>query len=289
MKFVSYAAATGRGFGLWTENGVVDLGRRMQAPDLRALLTREGARGLERARAFAGEAPDFRPDKVTLLPPIPEPAHILCVGSNYLDHLSEVQDAGIDRKRTENPAIFARFPETLVGHGQPLIAPRVSDRFDYEAELAVVIGRSGRYIRPEDALQHVAGYTCFNDGSMRDWQFHTSQIMPGKNFFASGAAGPWMVEATDIADPQALDISLRLNGETLQSSNTSAMIFPIAEIIAYVSAFTPLQPGDIIATGTPAGVGFSRNPPIFMKPGDVCEVEIASLGVLRNEVRAEKP
>lgn len=185
------------------------------------------------------------------------------------------------------PPLFLRYPETLVGHGAPLIHPKVSERFDYEAELAVIIGKPGRHIAEDKALSHVAGYACFNDGSIRDWQFHTTQVSPGKNFIATGSFGPWMVDAASIPDPHDLDIAFRLNGKTLQNSNTQQLIFKIPALIAYLSAILPLKPGDVIATGTPAGVGFSREPPIFMKPGDVCEIEIEHIGILRNTIVAE--
>lgn len=284
MKFTSFATADSAGYGIATDTGVISLDRRLRYSSLRALIA---ASALDEARARADAADDFGYDQIKLLPPIPDPAHIFCVGTNYLDHLSEVQDAGIDRKRAPYPAIFTRFPDTLVGHGQPLLRPRVSEQFDYETELAVIIGKPGRYISEADAMAHIAGYTCFNDGSIRDWQFHTNQITPGKNFHASGSAGPWMVEAADIADPAALDIQLRLNGQMLQHSNTRLLIFDIPAIIAYVSSMVPLLPGDVIATGTPAGVGFSRKPPVFMKPGDICEVEIAEIGILRNSIAQE--
>lgn len=284
MRFSSYRTDAGDSYGLAIADGLIDLGKRLPQENLRALIA---ADRLEDARAFVKDPPDHAYDDVTLLPPVPNPAHIFCVGTNYLDHLSEVQDAGIERRRAPYPAIFTRFPDTLVGHDRPLIRPCVSDQFDYETELAVIIGTPGRHIAEADAMAHVTGYTCFNDGSIRDWQFHTNQITPGKNFHASGSAGPWMVQASDISDPAALDIRLRLNGEVLQHSNTKLLIFNIPAIIAYVSAIVPLLPGDVIATGTPAGVGFSRKPPVFMKPGDVCEVEIAEIGTLRNSIADE--
>ena len=284
MKFASYSTAEGDSYGLVTDTGLIDLKCRIPYGSLRALIA---ADKLAQASQYAGEKPDFAIDDVILLPPIPDPAHIFCVGTNYLDHLTEVQDAGIDRKRAPYPAIFSRFPDTLVGHNQPLVRPKVSEQFDYETELAAIIGRPGRYIAEADAYAHIAGYTCFNDGSIRDWQFHTGQITPGKNFWRSGSAGPWMVEAADVADPADIEISLRLNGEELQHSNTKLLIFDIPAIIAYVSSVAPLQPGDVIATGTPAGVGFSRKPPVFMQPGDICEVDIEQIGVLRNPVVAE--
>ncbi|MCC2096348.1 MAG: fumarylacetoacetate hydrolase family protein [Hyphomicrobiales bacterium] len=285
MKFASFSTAAGASYGIASASGLIDLARRTPYRSLRAMIA---ANALGEAAAFANERPDFTYDEATLLPPVPDPAHIFCVGTNYLDHLKEAQDAGLDRRQNPNPSIFTRFPDTLVGHGEPLLRPKVSTHFDFETELAVIIGTGGRYIERGAAYAHVAGYTCFNDGSIRDWQFHTSQIVPGKNFWRSGSAGPWMVEAADIADPANLDIQLRLNGEVMQHSNTRHLIFDIPAIIAYVSSLVPLQPGDMIATGTPAGVGFSRKPPVFMKAGDMCEVEVAEVGILRNGVEDER-
>jgi 2-keto-4-pentenoate hydratase/2-oxohepta-3-ene-1,7-dioic acid hydratase in catechol pathway len=285
MKFASYLANGAPGFGIAVDDGIISLGGRLPHDSLKALIA---ADAMDDARAFASLPADVTYDAITLLPPVPDPAHIFCVGTNYLDHLKEAQDAGLDRKQNPHPSIFTRFADTLVGHGEPLLRPKVSSQFDYETELGVIIGKGGRYIAREAAYDHIAGYTCFNDGSIRDWQFHNSQIVPGKNFYRSGAAGPWMVEAGDISDPANLDISLRLNGQTLQDSNTKHLIFDIPAIIAYVSSITPLQPGDMIATGTPAGVGFSRKPPVFMKAGDVCEVVVAEVGTLRNRVVDEE-
>jgi 2-keto-4-pentenoate hydratase/2-oxohepta-3-ene-1,7-dioic acid hydratase in catechol pathway len=284
MKFASFRTSNGASYGIVNESGLIDLGERLRYKSLRELIAAGASRD---AATFASETADHAIDDVTLLPPIPDPAHIFCVGTNYLDHLKEAQDAGLDRKQNPNPSIFTRFPDTLVGHGEALIRPKVSTQFDFETELAVIIGTGGRYIERNAAYDHIAGYTCFNDGSIRDWQFHTSQIVPGKNFWRTGSAGPWMVEASDIADPADLDIQLRLNGEVMQHSNTRHLIFDIPAIIAYVSSLVPLQPGDMIATGTPAGVGFSRKPPVFMKPGDICEVEITQVGLLRNSIKDE--
>jgi 2-keto-4-pentenoate hydratase/2-oxohepta-3-ene-1,7-dioic acid hydratase in catechol pathway len=206
------------------------------------------------------------------------------VGVNYSDHLKEVQDAGIVRPKPKHPSLFTRFPETLVAHGRPMQIPSVSDEFDYEAELAVVIGKGGRYIAEEEALAHVAGYTCFNDGSVRDWQYHSSQVTSGKNFLCTGGLGPWMVTTDEVPDPGCLDIKLLLNGKVLQNSNTRHLIFDVSQIVSYASALVPLKCGDVIATGTPAGVGFSKNPPIFMKAGDICEVQIERIGTLVNRI-----
>jgi 2-keto-4-pentenoate hydratase/2-oxohepta-3-ene-1,7-dioic acid hydratase in catechol pathway len=206
------------------------------------------------------------------------------VGVNYEDHLREVQAAGVSRPRPKQPSLFIRFPETFVAHGMPLISPKVSDSFDYEAELAIIIGKGGRYISREAAMDHVAGYSCFNDGSIRDWQFHSSQVTSGKNFLGTGGFGPWLVTPDEIGNVGALSVRLTVNGKVLQDGNTSDMLFDVATIVSYASAFLPLQPGDVIATGTPAGVGFSRRPPIFLKAGDICEVEIEKIGTLRNTV-----
>jgi 2-keto-4-pentenoate hydratase/2-oxohepta-3-ene-1,7-dioic acid hydratase in catechol pathway len=213
---------------------------------------------------------------------IPNPDKILCVGINYVDHQRET-----GRDKTEYPVLFTRFANTQVGHRQPLIRPRASEKFDFEGELAVVIGRSGRHIPESDALSYIAGYACYNDGSVRDWQRHTTQFTPGKNFVGTGAFGPWLVtadEATGVADAA---ISTRLDGEEVQRARTSELVFGIRELIHYISTFTELAPGDVISTGTPGGVGAARKPPLWMKPGDMVEVEIEGIGVLRNTVAAE--
>ncbi|HCB74640.1 MAG TPA: 5-oxopent-3-ene-1,2,5-tricarboxylate decarboxylase, partial [Sphingomonas bacterium] len=191
------------------------------------------------------------------------------------------------RAKVEHPSIFIRFADTLVAHGQPIVRPRASGDLDYEAELAVVIGKGGRAISEADALAHVAGYGCFNDASVRDWQWHTTQFAPGKNFPGTGAFGPWLVtpdEAGDLADVRVIS---RLNGQTMQDQPVRDMIFPIAKIIAYVSAFTALSPGDVIATGTPGGVGAKRTPPVWMQPGDRIEIDIGPIGTLSNFIAHE--
>lgn len=281
MRLLTFEAGAGPRVGLATDDGIVDLTARLDIGSLRQLIT-EGK--IAAAADYAGDTPDHSLDHITYLPVIPDPAHIFCVGVNYADHLQEAIDAGVPRSRTEHPSLFLRMADTLVGHRQPILrSPKVS-QLDYECELAVIIGAPGRYIEQAGALSHVAGYSCFNEGSARDWQFHTTQITPGKNFFHTGGFGPWMVTADEIPDPQALHIATRLNGETLQDAHTSDMIFKVAEIIEYVSNLVPLVPGDVIASGTPAGVGFSRKPQIFMAPGDVCEVEIERVGTLVNPI-----
>ncbi len=281
MRLLTFDAGDGPRVGLANDEGIVDLTARMGVGSLRQLIA-DGQ--IEAAADFSDAAPDHGLDNITYLPVIPDPAHIFCIGVNYADHLQEAIDAGLPRSKSEHPPLFLRFADTLVGHQQPILrSPKVT-QLDYECELAVIIGTPGRYIEKENALGHVAGYACFNEASARDWQFHTTQITPGKNFFGTGGFGPWMVTADEIPDPQTLRISTRLNGETLQDANTRDMIFDVVSIIAYVSNLVELQPGDVIASGTPAGVGFSREPQIFMQPGDVCEIEIERIGKLVNPI-----
>lgn len=281
MRLLSFALGAERGVGLLTPQGVVDLRRRLGVSGLRELLARDL---LAQVARFAAEPADFALDSVTLLPVVPDPAHFYCVGVNYAEHLNEVSDPAAAPYKASYPSMFIRFPESITGAGSALRIPRVSTQLDFEAELAIVIGRGGRYIERDAALSHVAGYTCCNEGSVRDWQVHTSQVSPGKNFFSSGALGPWMVTADEIDDPGNLAIACRVNGTVMQSSNTAKMIFDVAAIVSYASSMVPLLPGDVISTGTPQGVGYARKPPVFLKQGDVCEVDIERIGVLRNPV-----
>lgn len=281
MKLLTYDAGSGAHVGLATDDGIVDLTSRAGVTSLRELIA--AGRVAEMAE-FAGETPDHALDGVTYLPVIPDPDHIWCVGVNYMDHLQEAIDAGLPRSKTEHPMIFGRYADTLVGHNQPILKSPVVNKLDYECELAVIISKPGRYISKEDALDYVAGYSCFNEGSARDWQYHTAQVVPGKNFQGTGGFGPWMVTADEIPDPQVLDISTVLNGETLQSANTRDMIFDVATTISYVSHISELQPGDVIASGTPSGVGQSRDPQIFMQVGDSCEIQIENVGTLVNGI-----
>ena len=229
-------------------------------------------------------APRHALDSVRLLPPIPRPDKTLCVGFNYAPHANE---AGVEIPKY--PSLFPRFWNAQVGHGEPIVRPRVSDQFDWEGELAVIIGRPGRHIPAASALRHVAGYACFAENSVRDWQKHSAQVTPGKNFTASGAFGPFLVTADEVPDPTRLTVRTRLNGKVVQEDTTANLVFPVPELIAYVSSFTELAAGDVIATGTPAGIGLRRKPPRFMKAGDVLEVEISGLGTLRNLVVDEAP
>lgn len=230
----------------------------------------------------ARRAPRLPLDDVALLPPIPAPARIFCIGINYKAHREET-----GRAEVAHPTVFVRFASSLAAPGAPLERPAVSEAFDYEGELAVVIGRGGRHIATADALAHVAGYSCFNDGSVRDWQRHTSQFTPGKNFDRTGSFGPWLVTADEIPDPRALTLTTRLAGEVVQRSSVDLLIFDIPALVAYLSTFTALEPGDVIATGTPGGVGMARDPQRWMQPGELVEVEIDGIGVLANPIGTE--
>ena len=288
MKFVSFKDDNKEGYGLVIDGGVIDLAHRLPAyPDLRSFIAADDWRSI--AEGFAGDEADHRLEEIALLPVIPNPEKILCVALNYHDHVAEANLAlPGGREVPTHPMIFTRFPDTFVGHKADIVRPKLSHDLDYEAELLVVIGRNvPRHVRKEDALDYVFGYSATNEGSVRDYQFHTRQLTPGKNFQDSGSSGPWLVTADEIPDPQMLDISFKLNGNVLQHANTSDMIFKIADLIAYISEWLPLKPGDLIASGTMGGVGFTRKPPIFMRPGDVAEVIIEGIGTLSNGIRDE--
>jgi 2-keto-4-pentenoate hydratase/2-oxohepta-3-ene-1,7-dioic acid hydratase in catechol pathway len=281
MKLVSFIANGRPSFGAVKDNGVVDLGARLEGcTTLRGLL--EAGRLAEAARLAASAPVDHSLDSIAFAPVIPDPGKIICVGLNYRDHVAET-----GRTVTEKPALFARFACSQVGHLQPIVKPKVSDDFDYEGELALIIGTEGRHIPANRALAHIAGYACYNEGSIRDWQRHTSQFLSGKTFADSGSFGPWMVTADEIGDPSKLTLQTRLNGTIVQNTTTDLLITPIPELIAYISTICPLVPGDVIVTGTPGGVGAKRTPPLWMRPGDTVEVEISGIGVLRNKVIAE--
>ena len=250
-------------------------------PDTLDELLRMGADGMALAqRALKASGTRIALAGVTFLPPVLQPAKAIAVGLNYRDHAAEGKMAA-----PTYPVLFHRFTSSWVGHGQPLVRPHVSSQFDYEGELVVVIGKAGRYITKENALNHVAGYSIFNDGSLRDYQMKSGQWMMGKNFDNSGSFGPEFVTADELpAGAVGLRLQTRLNGTVLQDANTRDMIFDVATLVSVCSEPFALQPGDIIISGTPAGVGFARKPPVFMKPGDVCEVEIEGLGILTNPV-----
>ncbi len=276
MKLVSYLMADGTAcYGVLEEATIRDAGTlRSQYADLRAVLTARAT-----AELMQADGARLSMAEVTLLPPIPNPDKILCIGLNYLSHIKET---GRDKPRY--PAIFTRYPSSLVGHGTPLVRPRASHDFDYEGELAVVIGKAGRHIAAQDAWAHVAGYSCFNDGSIRDFQGHTSQFWPGKSFDSSGSMGPWIVTADELGDITAQTLTTRIDGQIEQQASIDDLAFGIPEIIAYCSTVTRLLPGDVIATGTPGGVGKFRQPRLYLAPGMIAEVEITGVGVLSNAV-----
>lgn len=281
MRLASFSHGGRASYGIVNGNHVVDVGKLIgtQYPDLKSLLTA----GPDLVEKLRSQAPTLQIDEVTFLPVIPNPDKIFCAGLNYRSHVEET-----GRTESEKPVIFLRLAASQIGHGQPMVCPTISTQFDYEGELAVVIGKRGRHISRDNALNHIAGYSCYNDGSLRDWQRHTSQWTPGKNFPATGAFGPWLVTADEIPDPTKLSLATRLNGQTVQSATVDLLIFSIPEIIEYVSAWSELVPGDVIATGTPGGVGFKRNPPLLMKAGDVVEVDISGIGILRNPIEDEQ-
>ena len=283
MRFVTFSDDGPARVGVRTDAGLVDLSAvdNTLPADLKALLT-AGRGALEDAGGKAGEAGEeaIVTDEVTFLPPIPEPQKIICVGLNYKDHAAE---AGMDIPKY--PVLFVRFPTSMVGHGQPLIAPKASDKYDYEAELVAIVGKTARNIEEADALDHIAGYSIFNEGSIRDFQLRSPQWTVGKNFDSTGAFGPDMVTPDELPPGgKGLGISCRVNGETLQDSNTSEMIFDVGSLVYEAARAFTLLPGDILVTGTPAGVGFVRKPPVYLKHGDTCEVEIEKIGVLSNPV-----
>jgi 2-keto-4-pentenoate hydratase/2-oxohepta-3-ene-1,7-dioic acid hydratase in catechol pathway len=262
-------------WGIAKNGGVIDLGDR--APGLRHALWAKAALAEESKRDV-----DFRFEDITFLPAIPDPSKILCVGLNYRSHILEG-----GRELPPKPVIFTRFANSQVGHGEPMIRPKVSETFDYEGELAVIIGRRCRHVPTSAAESVIAGYACYNEGSIREWQRHSAQFIPGKNFFHSGAFGPWIVTPDETGDITRAHLLTRLNGQEVQRAVISDLCFDIPTLIAYCSTFTELEPGDVISTGTTGGVGAYRTPPLWMKPGDTVEVEITGIGVLRNPIAAE--
>jgi 2-keto-4-pentenoate hydratase/2-oxohepta-3-ene-1,7-dioic acid hydratase in catechol pathway len=278
MKYISFKHNSRPSYGAVIAQRVADIGALTGAPaDLRAAI----ASG-KLAQLSSATMPTLMLDEVKLLPIIPNPAKILCVGHNYDLHRIEMR-----QEHVKHPQLFTRFTNTLVGAHDAIIAPSASSMLDYEGELAVIMGKHARRIPQADAMEYIAGYSCFNDASLRDWQFHTSQFTPGKNFPGTAPFGPWLVTPDEIADVQVITVTTRLNGERVQHGSVSDMIFSIAEIISYVSTFTELWPGDVIATGTPGGVGYKRQPPLWMKPGDCVEVEISGVGLLSSKIVAE--
>jgi len=282
VKFVSFRAECRPSYGILWDGGVHDLGARLGTvlPSLRSYLHAISA-GLSPQPGGASQI-DYAHGEFTYDPVITDPGKILCVGLNYEEHRKET-----GRPEAAYPSIFTRFADTLIGHDVPIRLPAVSSALDYEGELAVVIGKAGFRIAEDEAEGHIAGYACFNDATLRDWQRHTHQFIPGKNFPATGAFGPFLVTPDELGKLEPLSIGTCLSSETMQSATLGDMIFSVPRIIAYVSGFTPLSPGDVIATGTPGGVGFKREPQRFMALGEIVEVSIDGLGTLRNTIAAE--
>jgi 2-keto-4-pentenoate hydratase/2-oxohepta-3-ene-1,7-dioic acid hydratase in catechol pathway len=269
-------------YGVVRDGGIVDLTRRIgdRYPTLKAAIA--GLALPEIARLAKSAKPDLALDAVESMVPIAAPEKILCVGRNYRAYHEVLQDGG-----PKWPSIFPRFPSSFSAHGQAILRPKVSEQLDFEGELGVIIGKPGRHIPKEAALDHVAGYTIINEGSIRDWQSKGTQNCPGKNFYRSGAIGPWMVTADEIKDLGKLNITTRVNGEVRQNGGTDMMIFDIPFVISHVSQFTWLEPGDMIATGSPGGSAIESKPPRWLEAGDTIEVEIQPIGVLRNPIEAE--
>jgi acylpyruvate hydrolase len=286
MRFARYATEgrTGLAVAGSDERFVGLIGDEAAGADALVLALAEGsdALGRLRERLLGGSAVDL--DAVEVLPPIPNPSKIICVGLNYADHTAESGFA----KQPDYPTLFGRFASSLIGHKAPMIRPRVSEQLDYEGEIVAVIGRGGRHIPKAHALDHVGGYALFNEGSVRDYQFKAPQWTVGKNFDATGAFGPYLVTADELPPGcKGLRLRTRLNGTVMQDASTDDMVFDVATLVATISEAITLNPGDLIVTGTPSGVGLARKPPLFMKPGDVCEVEVEGLGVLVNPVEDE--
>ncbi len=275
MKLASYLTQGVRSYGIVTPDGIIDLGRRLghRYADLKALLA---GNALPAAREYAAAAADLTLAGVTFLPVIEYPDKILCVGMNYAAKRLEFNEIN------PAPTLFVRFADSQTGHGTPIVKPSHSAEFDYEGELAVIMGQGGQDIPAARALSHVAGYSCYMDGSARDWQ-HT-WFTAGKNWRQTGAFGPYLTTTDEIPDPHALSIRTWLNGLMVQNDNTGSMIHHVAELIEYISTFTCLHAGDVIITGSPGGVGKKRTPPLFMQAGDCIEVEIENIGRLRNMV-----
>lgn len=279
MKLVSFQLAERATYGLVQGSHYVqppeDFLHRF--PNIVSVLRAEALTELSEATMALGT--QVLPQNTRALPVVPAPGKIICVGLNYKTHVAETK-----RADSEFPSLFIRFNDTLAAHEDVVLRPTYSERFDWEGELAFVIGKGGRNISQAQAFEHIAGYTCFNDISVRDWQRHTHQFTPGKNFPGTGPLGPYLLTRDEVPDVTQLTLQTRLNGDVMQEASISDLIFDIPVLVEYISRFTPLSPGDVIATGTPGGVGDRRTPPHYMKEGDVIEVEITGLGILRNRI-----
>lgn len=276
MKITSFQHKDTVSFGLVRDECIVDVGQTVAEPGLRAYLRDHR---LEDLADLASASPVIDLADIRFLPVIPDPTNIICIGTNYAAHIEET-----GRTPPPYPLLFTRSRTSQVGHKGKLIRSGKSRQYDFEGELAIVIGKCARHVPPADAFDYIAGYSCYNDGTMRDFQRHTSQFMPGKNFDRSGAFGPWIVPRSEIADPSELWLETRVNGEVMQRASISELVFDIPALVAYITQFMTLLPGDVIVTGTPAGVGAFRTPPVWLEPGDLVEVEISEIGVLSNEV-----
>lgn len=285
MKIASFIAKNRTTFGVVVGDRVYDLALHLGDTygSLRDYLNAHGADLTRLEELIRGAEADYFVDDVQFLPVITNPDKIVCVGLNYHAHRTEGNHA-----TTANPALFLRVNDSQTGHEQPLLCPAESDSFDYEGEIALIIGKGGRRIPESEALSHIAGISCYNDGSVRDWQAETAQWTAGKNFPDTGSLGPWMVTCDELSPASRLEVTTRLNGKVMQQSNTDLLIFPFAKLISFISTIMPLYPGDVLVTGTPGGVGFRLDPQVFMKDGDVIEIEVSDVGVLRNTVKKEK-
>lgn len=283
MSFVSFEIDGRASYGIWKDQETwiqAPAAFEAQCPDLKSVIAADRLEELDRVARASGRI--LQASQARLLPVIPNPGKILCVGLNYKSHVAETK-----RADSAYPAMFTRYADSLLAHGAPMPKPKHTQRFDFEAELAVIIGKGGRAIPEAQASAHIAGYACFNDGTARDWQRHTHQWTPGKNFPATGPFGPYMATRQEIPDVTQLTVQSRLNGQVMQKASVADLIFTLPVLIEYISGFTPLASGDVIATGTPGGVGDRREPPVYMKAGDVIEIEITGLGVLRNVITDE--
>jgi len=283
MKLTSFIVQGRSSYGVVEGDQIIDLEslKPTLGSDLKQAIGQNRLNELSAARLAS--LPRIPLAEVTFLPVIPNPGKVLCIGINYATHVRET-----GREMPTYPMIFTRFADSQTAHLQPIVRPTASHKLDFEGELAVVIGKVARHVKHAEALDYVAGYACYNDGSVRDWQKHTIQFVPGKNFPNTGGFGPWLVTGDEIGDPQDLELTTRLNGQVMQHTRTSDMIFDVRQLIEYCSTFTELAPGDVIVTGTTGGVGAFREPPVWMKPGDQVEVEIAGIGTLRNSIVDEQ-
>lgn len=280
MKLASFMAGERQSYGVFSGGELCEASDvvRSRYPTLRAAIASDALKAVAEGDA----ATTFDVNSVEFLPPIPNPDKIICVGVNYRPHIEEM-----GRDIPDHPVVFVRFPGSQTGHGQALIRPRESEQYDFEGELAIVIGKPARHVRRDNALDYVAGYSCFMDGSVRDWQRHTPQFTAGKNFRHSGSMGPYIATRDEVPDLAALTLTTRVNGDVMQRGSLAELVFDIPALIQYCSTFTELLPGDVIATGTPGGVGAARTPPVWLKPGDRVEVEIPGVALLSNFVADE--